>query len=40
MIISVTAMSWLIWVATAMVAAAPLILVIFWWLDKKENRLW
>lgn len=40
MTISVTAMTWLIYVATGLVVAAPVLLIIFWWLEHKEDKLW
>ncbi len=40
MIISVTALKILIVTATLMVAAAPLILLFLWVLDKKGGKIW
>jgi len=40
MIISVTALSWLVSIATAMTALAPIVLIIFWIRDWLKGRLW
>ncbi|MET0066647.1 MAG: hypothetical protein ABW076_09935 [Candidatus Thiodiazotropha sp.] len=40
MIISVSALKILIVTATLVVAAAPLILLILWVLDKKGGKIW
>ncbi|MGD2118606.1 MAG: hypothetical protein PVG66_09615 [Chromatiales bacterium] len=40
MIISATALTFLIIAATALVALAPLVLILIWLKDSKEGRLW
>ena len=40
MTISVAAMTWLIYIATTLVVVAPILLMIFWWLERKEDKLW
>ena len=40
MIISETALAVLITVATALVALAPVVLLVLWIKDRKEGRLW
>ncbi|MES9945371.1 MAG: hypothetical protein ABW080_10475 [Candidatus Thiodiazotropha sp.] len=40
MIISADALGILIMIATLMVAAAPVILLVLWLMDKKQGRLW
>jgi hypothetical protein len=40
MTISVTAMSWLIGIATVITALAPIVLIIFWLKDWVKGHLW
>jgi hypothetical protein len=40
MILSVTALAWLVGAATLVTALAPVILVIFWLNDVLRGRLW
>jgi len=40
MIISTTALSWLVGVATLVTVVAPVVLMIFWIRDLLKGRLW
>jgi len=40
MIISTTALSWLVGVATLVTMVAPVVLIIFWIRDLLKGRLW
>jgi hypothetical protein len=40
MIISVTALAWLVSIATLVTALAPLVLLAFWLNDLLRRRLW
>lgn len=40
MTISAGALSWLIYLAIALVALAPVVLVVAWWRDWRGGKLW
>ena len=40
MTISVTALAWLVGIATLVTAIAPVVLIIFWIKDWLKKRLW